>query len=187
MEDAKNFVHHHIGICGHDRAHGLRADDIAYTVNQSLPSGSITGTITTDGTLGTLGTADIVGWNLTSTEGASSLILTPSDSQVLFGGNDLTATPTALTLDFSNVNYGYLDFAATSPSVGYAVWVAGYVPGAYGYIAANAIDNSPPDETYEFVSGSQEIATATPEPSSLLLLSSGLVGLGFMKRKVFQS
>jgi hypothetical protein len=27
----------------------------------------------------------------------------------------------------------------------------------------------------------------SPEPSSLLLLSSGLVGLGFMKRKVFQS
>ena len=29
--------------------------------------------------------------------------------------------------------------------------------------------------------------TATPEPSSLLLLLSGLVGLGFMKRKVFQN
>ena len=28
---------------------------------------------------------------------------------------------------------------------------------------------------------------ATPEPSNLLLLSSGLIGLGFMKRKVFQN
>jgi hypothetical protein len=33
----------------------------------------------------------------------------------------------------------------------------------------------------------QEFIYQTPEPSSLLLLSSGVFGLGFMKRKVFQS
>lgn len=33
----------------------------------------------------------------------------------------------------------------------------------------------------------QEYIYQTPEPSSLLLLSSGLIGLGFMKRKVFNS
>jgi hypothetical protein len=33
----------------------------------------------------------------------------------------------------------------------------------------------------------QDTPTATPEPSSMLLLSSGLIGLAFMKRKVFAS
>jgi hypothetical protein len=33
----------------------------------------------------------------------------------------------------------------------------------------------------------QEYIYATPEPSSVLLLASGLIGLGFMKRKAFQS
>ena len=66
------------------------ADDITYTVNQSLLPGAISGTITTDGTLGTLGIADVVGWNLTSTQGATSQVFTPSDSAV-FGGRNRTS------------------------------------------------------------------------------------------------
>jgi hypothetical protein len=57
--------------------------DIDYTVNLTFPAtpsappgtnfgpGSLTGTITTDGTIGTLATADIVNWNLTATEAYS--------------------------------------------------------------------------------------------------------------------
>jgi len=152
------------------------ADDITYTVNQSLLPGAISGTITTDGTLGTLGIADVVGWNLTSTQGATSQVFTPSDSAVFGGGTDLTATPGALTLDFSNENYGWISFQATSPSLGYASWVAGYVPGAYGYISANVTDDLYL-ESIQYEEGSQIIATATPEPSTSSLM---LIGVGFV-------
>jgi hypothetical protein len=66
---------------------------------------------------------------------------------------------------------------------------------ALGYGPWMVTESSGLDESYNgylvynYAPGTwtSEDPTATPEPSSLLLLSSGLVGLGFMKRKVFQS
>jgi hypothetical protein len=159
-----------------------KADDITYAVNQSLLPGGITGTITTDGTLGTLGIADVVGWTLTATNGVTSQVFTPSDSVVLGSGTDLTATAGTLSLDFSNENYGWLSFQAISPNLGYASWVAGYVPGAYGYISANVTDDLYL-ESIQYESGSQIIATDTPEPSTSGLMLIGLVILGLVMRK----
>jgi hypothetical protein len=169
----------------------LRADDIQYTVDQSLPSGGITGTITTDGTIGALAPGDIVGWDLTITSYSSSEVLTPSNSTVATGPVDgLSATSTALTSDFPDATFGYLQFVATSPGLGYAVWVVGNAPGSNGYIAANATSDNPPDETYEYVYSSQVIAAdgtpvSTPEPGtrSLMLVGIGLLGLIMAGRK----
>jgi PEP-CTERM motif-containing protein len=47
--------------------------------------------------------------------------------------------------------------------------------------------NSPSCDLVSYPANGVWTATATPEPSSLLLLSSGLVGLGFVKRRVFHS
>ena len=163
----------------------LKADDITYTVDQTLTDGSITGTIATDGTLGTLATADIVAWDLTSTVGASSQVLTPSDSSVAVSGPDLTATPTALVMDFPDAVYGYLYFQATSPASGYAIWVAGYKTDPdQGYIAAD-VTNNVGNETLGYVGSSQTIATATPEPgtSGLTLIGLALLGVVWTARK----
>ena len=43
--------------------------DITYTINDTVGAGTVTGTITTDGFLGTLATSDIIDWNLVLTNG----------------------------------------------------------------------------------------------------------------------
>ncbi|MGA2957164.1 MAG: hypothetical protein ABSF48_15750 [Thermodesulfobacteriota bacterium] len=51
----------------------LRADDITYAVNESIgATGSVNGTITTDGTVGFLSASNIVGWDLTLNDGTDT-------------------------------------------------------------------------------------------------------------------
>ena len=42
----------------------LQAAPITYNVNQTIGAGSVVGTVETDGTLGVLGTANFIAWNL---------------------------------------------------------------------------------------------------------------------------
>ncbi|MGC2477993.1 MAG: hypothetical protein WA485_26880, partial [Candidatus Sulfotelmatobacter sp.] len=85
---------------------------ITYNVNVSFgASGSMVGTITTDGTIGALNTSNIVSWNLRLADSATnSTTLTPSNSAFSSGNyntggqpnNDFTATSTNLTMNYSN-------------------------------------------------------------------------------------
>jgi hypothetical protein len=78
------------------------ADAIIYNVNRTVVLGSVTGTITTDGTIGTLATNDITSWNLTlNGPAASPFNLTNLNSGVEIIGNDLSADATNLYFDFS--------------------------------------------------------------------------------------
>jgi hypothetical protein len=94
------------------------AADIIYDVNRTVELGSVTGTITTDGTIGTLATNNIASWNLTlNGPGASPFNLTNLNSGVQVTGNDLSATATNLSFNFSGPS-GFLLFQLGAPPFG---------------------------------------------------------------------
>jgi hypothetical protein len=154
--------------------------DTVYNVSLSFSeagegSATINGTITTDGTVGPLSSTDIVSWNLAVTEAGSlppyatnSLTFTPSDSAATISGSSLVASASELdaestgdTLEFKD---GSLDIEL--------LWNGdvAHIIGPGNTIQSVALSLGP---------GGNVFATAvTPEPGSLVLLATGLAGLG---------
>jgi hypothetical protein len=95
----------------------LRADNITYNIDQTVGAGSVTGTITTDGTIGALNTGgvtdgsvgvagNIVAVNLVLNDGMNTEPL--SGGIFSSAGSDLVASATDLTFDFGAPDAGYL-------------------------------------------------------------------------------
>ena len=157
-----------------------RASNITYLVSLSVgASGSITGDIITDGTIGTLIDSNFVDWNLVLDTGrASESLLGPlsgSNSGVSTSGAGQSATATQLLFDFSSgwaldFNAGAADFACFGPSNGLCAF--GDLGGVIG-IAVSA------DEVNTPLTGVQVIGIegSLPEPSSLVLLFAGTAAL----------
>jgi hypothetical protein len=158
-----------------------------YSVNEAVgASGSVTGTIQTDGNLGTLTTADIISWNLLLNDGSQSFDLAgPNASNAAqVQGLSFTSTANGLFFNFSANNGDFVEFRdpATFPTTNY-LCLQDSKAQCSSDPSAFVIHVDSDNEQITTESGNVEIATAVPEPASIALLVAGLAGLSFFRRR----
>jgi hypothetical protein len=168
---------------------GAARADIIYTVDLSIDGGSVTGTIETNG-IGVITPTDIVAYNLEVSDPAdtpSSYDLNPSDSFLDYGGTDLVASLSQLTVDTSTETEAYFLFFSNDRNTYFCAQDQKVVCyGRTGGLGVNTARNTNGDTpTYVTTDGVTLIGTAKaiPEPSSLVLLLTTLLAVACVARK----
>jgi len=170
------------------------AAPITYEVNRMIGAGTVTGMITTDGTIGAVGAAQITGFALTVTDATDSFgLVSLLGAAVLDGGGAFLATATQLTFDFGGVGPVGLDFRDVVGGLFGATLGWGFANGGPG-IEAIVHVGSPGTFNHSLSvtgRGAVEVigtVASLPEPGTLGMALLGLAGLVLgRKRKLRQA
>ncbi len=162
---------------------------VIFNVNETIGAGGVTGTITTDGTLGALAPVNLVDWKLTLNDGTATFLLTAATSEVGFAlGTALSETATQLLFD--TTNGGIVLFQNPFIGSGQLWWCLGNPTG--GCFGLPGTENLRIDGAIQMVSwqGTALIgATDAAVPRSAILLPATLIllGLGFGALMLFSA
>lgn len=158
-----------------------------YSLNQTVGAGNVSGSITTDGTTGALGSGNITAFNLLLNDGTTTFNLTNLNGGVLFSGNALTATAGALSFNFGAAGTNFALFQAPNPGSGvtyFCLQTSGCyqpvaTPGEGLRITGTLLNNS--------LQGNVSFATAAvagvPEPATWAMMLAGFGAMGFAMRR----
>ena len=152
----------------------LRAAERTYYVNLVIGGGTVTGSITTDGTIGQILSNNVLDWNLLLNAGISTNIVglaspatihllgprSGTNSRLEVTGYDLTATASDLVFNFSGDSY-FAFFFLSSDGGSFVLSACEWCFGVVGEYF------SLPGYTFRVgISGTRVIATATAPPRS---------------------
>jgi hypothetical protein len=178
-----------------------KASDITYTFNQLVTANdgsgdqfTVTGTLSTDGTIGALAAGDIVGYDLTVVETfydpvdasmftTANFTIDSSNGGTLFDQGGLVGSSNSLFFEFDS-----------GPPVNalFQTGVVGHYDSLGFYNGTEGAGAAGVGSTRKIGGNSDQIATvvpaATPEPGGLMLLGTGALGVvGMLRRRVFKS
>src|SRR5262245_49252826 len=153
--------------------------DIVYNVNLAFaPQGSAIGTITTDGHLGALSTADLIGWNLTLNDGTlTDHLQGPAPNRtVQVRGSTLTATATGLFFLAGDLSSpGDVVFADQTTGLAFLCFQDAAPGGVCGGPPSFRSLQIIPDPAVFFIERSDQIGVAADVPGPIA--GAGLPGL----------
>lgn len=158
---------------------------ITYNVNLGAGSGSVVGTITTDGTLGNVTTGNLLSWSFQLMPNPGTSFLLTSGNGATAASSPLFASATQLVFDFST--NGYLAFQ--NPTIGSSVnyfCLTGGTQLCGGHAGGISVGTDVFGASFTAQTGQQVVATASttvPEPSTVVLMASGLAIAGVMGRR----
>ena len=186
LETRMNFTQRAIAAAALLVATAASAAPITYNMNLSIGAGSAVGTITTDGTIGSVGTGNIVSYSiLLSPVPGSQFLLTDVNSDI---GNtaNLISTATDLSFDFDVTSYWLMQNPFVGSGQNFLCFAGvGQVCGGFGGPGLS-MSTDVFASSFSSVTGTSIVATAAnnvPEPGTWGLAALALLGASVSRRR----
>lgn len=165
-----------------------------YVVSRTLSTGTVVGTVETDGTLGQLGTVNVIHYSLVFTApglpGGSVLLEANDGGSFFIQGDSVTATSDGLLFDFDNPSPNLIVFRS-DPDAGDTIWCLvtnddcadqGPYRETLAYLDSEWTEIGSTPQTGQVTFATTGL-TSVPVPPGLFLMAAGMLALSALRRQ----